>query len=74
MTRAGATLLATAILVALEAGPASAQCAMCRRALQSPEGQHMVAAFREGIMVLLVTPFALFGAVAFLAVRRFGRR
>ena len=48
---------------------ASAQCAMCRRALQSPEGQQMIAAFRSGILLLLVTPFAAFGAVALLAVR-----
>lgn len=56
----GATLLPT---------DASAQCAMCRRALQSPEGQHMIAAFRSGILLLLVAPFAAFGTVATLAVR-----
>jgi hypothetical protein len=48
---------------------ASAQCAMCRRALLSPEGQHMVAAFRSGILLLLVSPFAAFATVAVLAVR-----
>lgn len=51
-----------------------AQCPMCRRALASPEGQQMVAAFREGILVLLATPFALFATVALLAVRAQKRR
>ncbi len=59
--------------VVLTPAPAAAQCAMCRRALQSPEGQHMVAAFRSGILVLLVAPFAVFGTVAALAIRRFRR-
>ena len=53
---------------------ASAQCAMCRRALQSPEGQQMIAAFRSGILFLLVTPFAVFATIALLAVRAQRRR
>jgi hypothetical protein len=67
-------LLVAAMVIALASEPAAAQCAMCRRALQSPEGQHMVAAFRAGILVLLVAPFAVFGTVATLATRRFRRR
>ena len=58
----------------LAATPASAQCAMCRRALLSPEGQQLVAAFRSGILFLLAAPFASFAAVAFLAVRMQRRR
>jgi hypothetical protein len=50
---------------------AEAQCAMCRRALQSPEGRALAGAFRGGILFLLAAPFAVFGAVAILAVRRF---
>ena len=53
---------------------AFAQCAMCRRAFASPEGQQLVAAFRAGIVFLLVTPFASFATVAVLAVRRQRRR
>ena len=34
----------------------------------------MVAAFRSGILFLLAAPFAVFGTVATLAVRRFRRR
>lgn len=48
---------------------ASAQCAMCRRALQSPEGQQMAAALRSGILLLLAAPFLAFGTVATLAIR-----
>jgi hypothetical protein len=64
------------MLGALVAGAedASAQCAMCRRALASPEGQQLVAAFRAGILLLLAAPAASFGAVAFFAVRRLRRR
>ena len=57
-----------ALLVVWPEG-AIAQCAMCRRALASPEGQRMIAAFRSGILILLLAPFALFAVVAVLAVR-----
>jgi hypothetical protein len=68
-------LAAAAVLVVLALTvPADAQCAMCRRALQSPEGRQMIAAFRGGILVLLAAPFAVFGTVATLAVRRFRRK
>ena len=53
---------------------ALAQCAMCRSAFASPEGQQLVAAFRAGILLLLAAPLASFAAVAFLAVRRQRRR
>ncbi len=48
---------------------AEAQCAMCRTAFASEEGQQLVAAFRSGILFLLAAPFVAFGTVAFLAVR-----
>lgn len=73
MTRvACAAAFAMILIVAPE--PASAQCAMCRRALQSPEGQQLVAALRSGILVLLAAPFATFATVAVLAVRSRNRR
>ncbi len=46
-----------------------AQCSMCRRAFDSPEGRQLVAAFRSGILFLLAAPFVVFGVVATLAVR-----
>ena len=61
-------------LVCLSPQVATAQCAMCRRALQSPEGQQMIAAFRSGILFLLIAPFAVFAIVATLAVRARQRR
>ena len=48
---------------------ASAQSAMCRQALASPEGRHLIVALRRGIIVLLAAPFLLFGVVAYCAVR-----
>jgi hypothetical protein len=44
-------------------------CAMCRLALQSPEGQQLAAALRSGILVLLAAPLASFVIVAVLVVR-----
>ena len=70
--RALVTLTTCALVLAADS--AFAQCAMCRRALQSPEGQQMVAAFRSGILFLLVAPFAAFGTVATLAIRGQRRR
>jgi hypothetical protein len=73
----GKTLAACAAIVAIVLwlpDSASAQCAMCRRALQSPEGQQMVAAFRSGILVLLAAPFSLVGIVAALVLKMQRRR
>jgi hypothetical protein len=57
------------ILVLLSFDQASAQCAMCRRALESPEGRQMIAAFRSGILILLAAPLAVFAVVTRLAIR-----
>lgn len=59
----------TVTVAAVWSDVASAQCVMCRSALDSPEGRLMIAAFRSGILFLLAVPFATFGVVAFLAVR-----
>ena len=69
------TIVAAVVAIAVpEVAPVSAQCAMCRRALLSPEGQQLAAAFRSGILFLLAAPFASFAVVAFLAVRMQRRR
>lgn len=65
--RLGALLLLAVAL--LPAGGASAQCAMCRTALNSPEGRRLAAAYRSGVLLLLAVPLATFGTVAWLAVR-----
>ena len=69
-----ASVLVIVAVAAVLSDTASAQCPMCRLSLQSPEGQQMIGAFRSGILVLLVAPFAIFGTVAMLAVRRFRRK
>ena len=66
--------LALAVLVWLWPAPAGAQCAMCRLALHSPEGQRMIAAFQSGIVILLAAPVSLVGVIARLVVRMQRRR
>jgi hypothetical protein len=65
---------AAVILLTLLVAPVAAQCAMCRQALNSPEGQQLIGALRHGILVLLAAPFMLFGIVAVLALRAQRRR
>ena len=69
-------LIAATVVIATALFPesATAQCAMCRRALMSPEGQQTVAAFREGILFLLAAPFLVFGTIATIAIRTFRQR
>lgn len=76
MTTRRRTALAAVLVAAilLTAAPASAQCAMCRLALASPEGQKLIGALRGGILVLIAAPFAVFGTVAALAVRMLRQR
>lgn len=74
MTRPRRVLLAAALVAVLSVallvpGAAEAQCAMCRTALDSPEGRKLISAFRSGILFLLAVPFATFGTVAWIAVR-----
>jgi hypothetical protein len=57
------------LVIVFWAEPAAAQCAMCRRALQSPEGRQMVAAFRSGILILLAAPFSIVAVIAALVVK-----
>ena len=63
-----------ALAIVCAARPALAQCAMCRLALASPEGQKFAGALRGGILVLLAAPFAVFGTLAAIAVRMQRRR
>ncbi len=64
-----AALVVTTVAAALWPHPVSAQCAMCRTALNSPEGRALIAAFQRGILLLLAVPFALIVGIAALAVR-----
>ncbi len=64
---AAATAMAFMLVVA---DPALAQCPMCRTALGSPEGQQLAAAFRGGILLLVVVPFAAVATIALLVARQ----
>ena len=74
--KSASAAIAVATLVLLAAPPpALAQgCAMCKRALMSPEGQQMAAAFRSGIFVLLAAPFSLVAVISALVIRMFRSR
>lgn len=69
-----AVLFVVAAVLIAGAATADAQCAMCRTVLGSPEGQRMIGALRNGVLLLLAAPFAVFGTVAVLAVRAQRRR
>jgi hypothetical protein len=70
MRNAGAALVLTALLLAVAAGPAAAQCAMCKTALAgSPEGRGIGAQFNQAILVMLAAPYLVMGGFV-LAVYR----
>jgi len=50
--------------------PASAQCAMCRTALESAEGAQLASALRVAVAFLLPVPFVAIGAVVLIIRRR----
>ncbi len=61
---------AAALVLTVFADAALAQCAMCRTALGSPEGQQLAAAFRGGILLLVAVPFAALATIALLVARQ----
>ena len=66
-----AALLAAMVLavLALSPDPLLGQCAMCRNALDSPEGRELAAAFQRGILLLLAAPFGAVATIGLLIVR-----
>jgi hypothetical protein len=57
--------------LAASATPVAAQCAMCRTALtQSPEGRAMASSLNRAILLLMAAPYLVFGAGAFVFLRR----
>jgi hypothetical protein len=60
---AAAALLAAFFAVLAFADPASAQCAMCRTALDQ-EGGQVAAGFNRGILFLLSMPYLVFASIA----------
>ncbi len=65
------TLTASALVVALAAVGAEAQCALCRSALEKA-GEQTARTLNLGILVLLVPPVAIFCTI-FVAAYRKGR-
>jgi len=67
------TLAAAVVVMALfacGAGPAFAQCAMCKTFLtSSPEGQRIAREFNLGILVMLFSPYVVVGSFAAFAFR-----
>ena len=58
------------LLLAWSAGPAFAQCAMCKTFLtSSPEGQRIARDFNIGILVMLFAPYVVFGFFTAFAFR-----
>jgi hypothetical protein len=69
MRRLAAAATAMALL-AWGAGPAFAQCAMCKTFLtSSPEGQRIAREFNLGILVMLLAPYVVLGSFAAFAFR-----
>lgn len=62
-------MVTAATVLLMLPGAAEAQCATCRQALSSPEAAALVAALRQGIVLLLLAPALAFGTVAFFAAR-----
>ncbi len=56
------SFVVVAVLLALDPELASAQCAMCRAALEQNGGQ-IAAGFNRGILFLLGMPYLVFGAI-----------
>ena len=56
------SFVVVAALLALDPDLASAQCAMCRAALEQNGGQ-IAAGFNRGILFLLGMPYLVFGAI-----------
>ncbi len=62
-TFAAAVILVTLVAAFASVETASAQCAMCRTALDQ-EGGQVAAGFNRGILFLLAMPYVVFGSIA----------
>lgn len=62
MRKALAAVALVAGLLALAAGPAAAQCVMCKTALDgSPEGRGIGAQFNQAILLMVAAPYLVMG-------------
>ncbi|WP_246297039.1 hypothetical protein [Flavobacterium inviolabile] len=58
-----------AVLFLAASFSASAQCAMCRAALESEEGGVKAEAVNDGIVYLMIIPYVLVGALGYAIYR-----
>ena len=60
-----AALFTLIVLLGLAAGPALAQCAMCRSVIaQSPEAQRVAGELNKAILLMFFAPYLIFGSFA----------
>lgn len=57
------------LLIFLTVLPAEAQCAMCRAVLESEEGGQAAKGINNGIVYLMIFPYALIGGVGYAIYR-----
>ena len=70
MSRRLAFLAAAVLAATAFAGPAFAQCAMCKTTLTgSHEGQLVARQLNEAILLMFCAPYAVFGSLAALVFR-----
>ena len=66
-----AGVLGLALGASLLAGPAFAQCAMCKTALTgSPEGRHMAGQLNLAILMMVFSPYVIAASVGGVLFRR----
>ncbi|GIV55012.1 MAG: hypothetical protein KatS3mg039_1530 [Candidatus Kapaibacterium sp.] len=53
---------------------AAAQCAMCKSAVETTDNAGFVTALRDGIYLMLVTPYAIAAAIALAVYFRWRKR
>ncbi|MFN3422421.1 MAG: hypothetical protein ACK40X_11935 [Armatimonadota bacterium] len=57
--------LTTVLMTITIKASAIAQCALCKSALQSSANTNLISGFRFGILLLMLTPYLIVGAIAF---------
>jgi len=67
---AGVVISIAALCLLAWAEPALAQCPMCRKALESPEGRRLAGAFARAILFLLAVPITAVGTIALMVVSK----
>lgn len=71
MIRACSRLL---VVMAVAVASAAAQCAMCKSSVETTDNAAFVAALRDGIYLMLVTPYLIAAAIALAVFLRWRKR